>query len=219
MIRAPHPDSFERRSRIPRDSALFAGRPLRVFLLIPGPNAEFSGCADPARGPTSITLTGQHPRIQTFGGTATVDLGTFLLRMEALYTPGRTFSYVSNAAFTQQISDQATAVVGIDYTQLEKWRVGLQVSEQYLLQNFNTPIFPRSLPLISLHADGTPWSNHTLDVTLSYVINDGSTLSELRYWIPATDQLEIGAGIDLWQGGLNKPVRPVSKRQPRVCFT
>jgi hypothetical protein len=154
-------------------------------------------------GPTTLVADPVYPRVDSLGATATADLSMFLLRLEALYTAGRKLTGPASTGYALLPTDQLTGVLGLDYTRLEKWRVGLQISESYLTRDISTAVTPRSLPILSLHANGTPWSDHSLDVILSYIFNDGSSLTELRYWIPASDQLEIGAGADLWTGSGN----------------
>jgi hypothetical protein len=183
-----------------RATALVSGIDLSLFYLnyldrLPHYSASVLGFA-----PLSVELQGAHPRMQTIGWTGTADLSWLLLRWETLLTKDRTYDRLNGMSYSNAKTDELTAVLGIDYTQLEKWRLGLQLSETYLAQDIVGNLTPRSRQLISVHANGSLWNDQTLDLIFSYEPDDGGTLTQLRYMIPLNNQLELGVGADLLRG-------------------
>jgi hypothetical protein len=182
-----------------RTTVLVSGLDLSAFVLsyrdrMPVYSPSFSG--------SLLTLNASHYRLLTFGATATDDLGDYLLRLEAIYTKDRHYDTLVAGQYANQVSDEVTGVLGIDFTRLEPLRLGVQVSEYRILNNFPGLLTAHSQELVSVLASGTPWSDHTAQGTFTYIPTDGSTLLELTYTVPINSKIELIAASDIFLGGL-----------------
>jgi len=150
--------------------------------------------------PLNAEFDAFHSRLHTVGMTATADYSPFLLRAETLYTHRRTYDRVTPDGFGQAKSSEMTTVVGMDYSGT-RWRLGTQVSLSARLETIEGALLPGQRAMVSLLASGELWREHSLDLRLSYLPRDGSSLSQLRYLIPISPQFEAILGVDLLMGG------------------
>jgi len=49
---------------------------------------------------------------------------------------------------------------------------------------------------------GPVWHQQNFELVLSYAPADGSSLGEATYTVPLSDSLELGMGVDIFQGAI-----------------
>lgn len=147
-----------------------------------------------------IQVIGKHPRIETLGITLSLPVSVLVLRSELLFHRNKQFNFFDGAlkAYT---SDQWVGVLGLDYIVGDKWRLGLQVSENYRKQNSSGAIDLQSTQLITSHGSFTFNNLQVLDLLIAYAPHDGSSLTELSYLVPLNKRVEILFAADLFNGG------------------
>lgn len=150
--------------------------------------------------PLEAHLEGFHPRIQTLGVTATAEQEPFLYRLEALSTFDKLVDAASAGSYTSHMTNELVGVLGVDFTKITNWRLGLQVSETYHTRAIANAITPQSRPLVTLHASGPIFREQNLEVIFTYAPNDGSILNQLRYLVPVSSRIELLFGADLLLG-------------------
>ena len=148
-----------------------------------------------------VTFQADHPRVSTVGFTATKDFPSFLARFESVYTTGRAFDTFGPNGYGRYTSDEITAALEIDFTQLYPWRVGAQISDAYIAKHQSNSLQQRHSPMISANVKGPAWQNHQVESVLSYSTNDGSSFAKLLYTIPTSAQFEVSVGAELFLGG------------------
>ncbi len=151
--------------------------------------------------PLELNLDGYHSRIHTGGITATTEIAPFVFRMEGLHTVDRQFDSVRDGTYSAARSGETTAVLGVDYTKIANWRLGMQLSDTYLTENIPGSLTPKNRPLLTWLLSGPIYREQTLEVILSYVANDGSSLAQIRYLTPLSSQIELLFGADILMGG------------------
>lgn len=151
--------------------------------------------------PLTLELTGFHPRLDTFGGTATAELNPFVFRLEGIHTVGRGFDFNDNGTYATATSNETTAVVGVDYTGVPAWRFGIQASDSYLSKYIPHALVDRHRPLLTTLVSGPVFRDQNLELILSYVPTDGSSLAQLRYLTPLSSRIELMFGADVLMGG------------------
>jgi hypothetical protein len=150
--------------------------------------------------PLAVNLNAMHPRLYSMGATATADLGTFVVRAEAFFTKDRQFNTYTNFHLNTEKSDEIVGVLGVDYTQLEKWQLGLQISDDELIPARPGLVASYPGPFLSVHLHGTFWREHALELIVGYYPSDNSTMTRFSYEIPLSDALVFGVGADWLQG-------------------
>jgi hypothetical protein len=150
--------------------------------------------------PLSLELTGQHPRLLSYGVTGSKSLNQVVLRWELLHTRDRRFDAIQNGLYVNRPSNESTGVLGLDYNGFENYRVGFQFSKIYRSENIIGALTRQNRNLINFHLNATLWKSPVVDVIFNYVPDDGSTLTELRLTVPASHQFEITLGTDLFTG-------------------
>jgi hypothetical protein len=117
--------------------------------------------------------------LNTVGLTAATELAPFVFRTEALHTAPK---------------HETVGVLGIDYTQIANWRLGAQFSDTYLFDHHF---------LVTVLAAGPVFGQTNLDLMLSYVPTDGSSLAQIKYLVPLASRIELVIGADILLGGGN----------------
>jgi len=148
---------------------------------------------------TGNGLEGFHERLHSFGATATAEMAPFVFRMEGLHTIGRLFDTVVDNQFLSLPSRETTGVLGVDLTSIPNWRVGVQASDVYLSQEI--PGVDQHRPLLTVLMSGPVYRDQTVEVILSYVPTDGSSLAQFRYLTPLSSRIELLFGADVLMGG------------------
>lgn len=151
--------------------------------------------------PLEIELQGSHPRIHTAGVSAVADLSDFVVRVEAVHTLDRYFPRSEAGVYENFRSNESVGVLGVEYTRIQNWRVGAQVSDAYLHTVLPGSLYSRNRPLVTLLANGPLYRDHSIDVLFSLVPNDGSTLTQVRYLFPVASTIELYLGADFLLGG------------------
>lgn len=159
----------------------------------------------PGGAPTA-TFTAHHSRVATAGFTGTYDWGPFVSRWETLYThqqPVDAIGYdaTNPLAYGTFKSDLYTGVVGLDYTQIPSWRLGMQLSHKHYADAIAGALSARDQTLATLNVDAPVFHDQTFDVLLSYIPQDGSSLLQMAYLIPASQRFEVSFGANILLGG------------------
>lgn len=155
----------------------------------------------------NIVATAAHDPIQTFGVTATKDLGPWVLRFESTYTPQRpvdAYEYNNIApelSYYTGKSDEFIAVTGFDYTQWKDWRFSLQLSLNSLFTYVPGMFLRQNAINLSVITGGTMWGNHEFNAILNYAA-DGSSLWQFSYMVPVSSRLEASIGTHIFAGGV-----------------
>lgn len=150
--------------------------------------------------PLSISLDSKHHRIRTAGLTATTDIESVLIRIEALYTSGRFFDAVSNGTVSSSASDEALLVIEGDYGGVPDWRFGLQAAFDAAVTPVAGALFPPKHS-VSAHVNRSLGREQAVDAIFTYVPADGSSLTRLEHFFPVSNALELRTGADLFLGG------------------
>ncbi len=163
------------------------------------PNYKFT-MVNPIPGQMEARLDGFHPRIQTMGVTLSTENEPFLFRFEALGTFDRYVDAALPGSYTSQRTNELIGVLGVDYTKITNWRLGVQVSENHLTEEIVGGITPRNRPLLTFHVSGPIYQQQNLEVIFSYAPRDGSSLGQIRYLVPVSSRIEFLFGADLLLG-------------------
>lgn len=148
----------------------------------------------------SINVLGKHLRLETLGLTLSLPLSTLVLRSEILFHRNKYFNYFDGSLKPYE-SNQWVGVLGLDYIVGDKWRLGLQVSENYRDRTVSGAIDLQSTQLITAHGSFTIINSQVFDLLYAYAPHDGSSLTELSYLIPLSKRVEILFAADLFNGG------------------
>ncbi len=151
--------------------------------------------------PLEGNLNAFHPSLQTIGVTATAEQEPFLLRFEALATFDKQVDAAIGGSYVNKRTNEYVAVLGADYTKITNWRLGAQLSDNYLSEAIAGGLIPRHRPLLTLHASGPIFREQNIEAIFSYVLNDGSSLGQLRYLVPLSSRIELLFGADVLLGG------------------
>jgi hypothetical protein len=147
-----------------------------------------------------VQITGKHLKMETFGATLSMPLKAFVLRSELLYHRKKNFN-LFDGTFNTFISDQAVGVLGLDYIVGDKWRIGVQLSENYRTLKFTGALDPASSQLVTGHGSFTLFHDNVFDILVAYSPNDGSNLTELSWTVPVSKRAELVLASDLFNGG------------------
>jgi hypothetical protein len=146
-----------------------------------------------------VQVLGTHPKMETFGLTLSTPIEQFVLRSELLYHRDKSFNYFSgNLDYFK--ANQFVGVIGLDYIVGDRWRMGLQFSENYRTQTFPAALEKSSTQLITGHGSFTTLPNQTLDVLIAYSPHDGGSLTELSYNMALSKRIELTFAADLFNG-------------------
>jgi len=163
------------------------------------PNYRFT-MVDPLPATMEARLDAYHNRIQTLGYTLSTEQEPFLYRFEALGTFDKQVDAALPGSYTSLRTNEIIGVLGVDYTKITNWRLGVQVSENHLVEEIAGSVTPRDRPLLTFHASGPIYREQNLEVIFSYAPRDGSSLGQLRYLVPVSSRIEFLFGADLLLG-------------------
>jgi hypothetical protein len=145
-------------------------------------------------------ILGKHNRLETLGATLSLPVSTLVLRAETLFNRHKHFN-----KFTGDLnsfsSDQFVGVVGVDYIVGDRWRLGVQLSENYRFRTEEGALEKASTQLVTGHGSFTLLQDQTLDLLVAYGPHDGSSLTELSYTIPMSKRIDLLIASDLFNGG------------------
>jgi len=148
----------------------------------------------------AVEVAGKHPRLETFGITLSAPINLLVLRSELLYHLNKSFnSFDGN--LKEYKANQWVAVLGLDYIVGDRWRLGIQFSENYRNQSPTTAIDRDSTQLITWHGSFTMLRSQILDLLIAYAPHDGSSLTEISYTIPMTKRIDLLLAADFFNGG------------------
>lgn len=187
-----------------RVSTLIAGYDLSFFTLH---FAQRSPTYRVEASPTTVRFLGEHPRTQAYGLTATKDWGPLLGRLECIYTNEKPLDYFQPQPATDPAlgygtatSDEWTAVAGLDYPGIPKWRLGTQVSHRYLARAIPGAFASRNTSILTVFTNGPLARNAILDALYSYDPQGGSSQLQASVLFPVQDQVEFTLGAQLMVG-------------------
>jgi hypothetical protein len=164
----------------------------------------------PTNGGTTpnALFTAEHSRILTLGLTGTYDWGPVVTRWETLYTDHAPVDFFNPTTanplnYGTFPSGLLTGVIGFDYTQIPSWRFGFQASHKVYTATTDGALTPQNQSLLTANINGPLFRDQTLDLLLSYVPQDGSSLLQASYLIPASSRFEVALGTNCLLGGAN----------------
>ncbi len=185
-----------------RGSTTFRGMDLALFYFNyhdRSPNYRFT-MVNPIPGQMEARLDGFHPRIQTLGFTLSAEQEPFLFRFEALGTFDKYVDAALPGSYSSHRTNELISVLGVDYTKITNWRLGVQLSENHLTEVITGGITPRDRPLFTIHVAGPIYREQNVELILSYAPRDGSSLGQIRYLVPVSSRIELLFGGDLLLG-------------------
>ncbi|MFM8312652.1 MAG: DUF1302 family protein [Deltaproteobacteria bacterium] len=204
---APNTFTFndERTLTLASKNAEFGGR---LSPNIPGADLSFLYFNYFDRAPVYVSnqnnglneIAGKHYRIETLGTTLSLPVSTCVLRSELLYHLGKQFTFFDGALNSFK-SNQFVGVLGLDYIVGDRWRVGIQVSENYRTRTVPGALELSSTQLITSHGSFTLTQDHIFDLLIAYAPHDGSSLTEISYTIPLSKRVDLLFAADLFNGG------------------
>ena len=164
-------------------------------------------------GPGGMAIKGRHLRMETFGVTLSLPVRSWVIRSELLFNHGKHFN-----SFVGQLdsfrADEIIAVLGLDYIVGDRWRMGIQISENYRTKSVPGALAPPSTQSITGHGSVTLIEETTLDGLIAYAPHDGGSLVELSYMIPLSKRIELLLAVDLFNGSRSSQFglyRPASR--------
>ena len=147
----------------------------------------------------NIEITGKHPRMETYGLTLSLPVNVLVLRSELLFHRNKSFNFFDGDLDSFK-AHQIVGVLGLDYIVGDRWRVGLQFSENYRDRTVSGALDINSTQLVTGHGSFTLYNAQILDLLLAYAPHDGSSLTELSYSIPLSKRVELLFAADLFNG-------------------
>ncbi len=150
--------------------------------------------------PLTFRLDARHPRVSTFGVTATADLSPVVVRFESLYTLNRVYDAIQSGAYANGMSDEAAAVAEADYEGIAGWGLGFQLSSKHVMTEVPGAIAARTRNQVSLHAAGNVWKDHAVSAILGYALNDAGAIVEADYLVSLSGAIELMLRTELFLG-------------------
>jgi hypothetical protein len=151
--------------------------------------------------PLQVEFQETHERIQSMGLTLSKELSSIVFRAEGIFHVGKRFDKAGPGTFTFFKANEVVGVLGADYS-TEANRIGVQVSMNKVIADFETLVFPPvRRELVSVHGSLRTIAEQNVEWMASYAPFDGSSLLELRYLIPVSRQTELLLGSDALFGG------------------
>jgi len=145
-------------------------------------------------------IRGKHNRLETLGATLSLPVSTLVLRAETLIHRHKHFNKFSGA-LNSFISDQFVGVLGVDYIVGDRWRLGVQLGENYRFRTEEGALEKASTQLITVHGSLTFFHDRTFDLLVAYAPHDGSSLTEISYTLPLSKRIDLLIASDLFNGG------------------
>ncbi len=149
--------------------------------------------------PPSVTVAPDFKPLQTAGLTATLDINSYLLRSEILQHFKHELNTGDGVNISTAQSNELVYVLGLDLPQIDKWQVSFQYSESRLEKK--DWLGRQDLQSIaSLRVAKTFSRNIEIESLLTNFPQDSSTLAQLQFSAPLSNQTEILLGLDKFDG-------------------
>ncbi|MCM2322345.1 MAG: hypothetical protein NDJ90_03690 [Oligoflexia bacterium] len=182
-----------------RGTQLVGGVDLSVFFLKsfdrqPNFRAELTSLVPPA-----LTLKAVRNRVQTAGITATMDIASVLVRLEALQIFDRRFDVFDGGVYRSVKSKETIAVLEADYGGLKNWRFALQGAYDAISEDIPGLLSPRRHSM-SAQVTRTLANEQTLEALWAHIPSDKSSFVRFAYVNPFSNSLELRLGTDLFLG-------------------